>query len=736
MDSNEVYAQMKSNIKNAYLNPKEISDDVIYCLDCKKGYKKDSHPYQTHQTVLRKKYYFYDEHFFDNVTKILKENKEVVKYKKEQNIKSIETVVDSLIEDLKKIKHEKINELQESFKNIEKNIDSVNEYFNNVKMNFEKYFVLTSPFYRISKENGDIENTIFLINYEMINLCDEQNKKLFNEITKINNEINFYELRIKDQISKKEEEIKAILSLQTEDKFDDYYWNVNIRIKKYENHIKKFRGMLEDVYEKQGSFKKVEEVVDVFDAKNKKGIDFIFSQEFFTSPQTAATLSSPSKTRCASSNKRNYSTNLTREGEISKSGFVSPTRFIQKKKGNPMRKLFQSPHSTNSSNYIRTLDRVKSQTELTLGETVNNIYTYSEAKNPKPKEKKIKEVVLSDPVLQRFFAYSILDLYNKTFTTAPERKLFDTDTALQDYNLRYNKLREYIKPVPKTNKISVYDPKLKKITYVTVPLTVKDHSYTQFPDGARSMYINGILVITGGVDQCSNQLTTVLSYDLAKGILKREISMAYPRAYHSIEYVDNYECLIVVSGRDKNHTCELFDLVTRKWHTLPPIAYPRVNANVVYNCITSDIYVLFGQIENNRNTDVVELLELKDVTSGWIKVDYYKNAQFDMTVNYCKVVQFSKDKLLIYGGNETRVEKKLYAMYLLDRNEIIRINNEEELEEIKRGEVKKNYGVPPLRNLKKGTNSKTNCRTTRNSSSKIKNCGSSVKSLNTDRQKQ
>ena len=35
-------------------------------------------------------------------------------------------------------------------------------------------------------------------------------------------------------------------------------------------------------------------------------------------------------------------------------------------------------------------------------------------------------------------------------------------------------------------------------------------------------------------------------------------------------------------------------------------------------------------LDNGRNTDVIEVLELKDIKGGWVKIDYVKTALFDL----------------------------------------------------------------------------------------------------------
>jgi hypothetical protein len=95
-----------------------------------------------------------------------------------------------------------------------------------------------------------------------------------------------------------------------------------------------------------------------------------------------------------------------------------------------------------------------------------------------------------------------------------------------------------------------------------------------------------------------------------------------------------------------------------------------------------------GKIEKKNNfSEVIEVLELKDIKSGWIKVDYYKSSDLNLTLNYITVAPFTKDKLLLYGGNIGRFEKKLFAIFDMIKNECIKVDNKI-MEDIKLEEKK------------------------------------------------
>ena len=260
-----------------------------------------------------------------------------------------------------------------------------------------------------------------------------------------------------------------------------------------------------------------------------------------------------------------------------------------------------------------------------------------------------------------------------------------SNSLLNNYTNRNNKLKEFAKPIIGTNDITVYNPSTNKLTRIRLNLSKEEHGYAFFPEGCRHILINTTLYITGGVDLLNQPINIVLSYDIETQILSRLSNLNTPHSYHSLDYLDNYDCIILIGG-EHNKTCELFDIYSEKWTRLPDLNYPRANVNIYYDGITSDLYVLFGMkgdiVDKTNNSDVIEVLELNDIKSGWIKVDYYKSAQLNFKVNYCAVLPFTRDKLLIYGGNNPRVHKKLFALFNLSKNEIIKVDKEV-MEEIK-----------------------------------------------------
>ena len=66
---------------------------------------------------------------------------------------------------------------------------------------------------------------------------------------------------------------------------DDIYWDVKFRIKTYNEHIEKLKQNIYDIMKHSGNMSDLKELVNILDSKNKKGIQYIFNQDYFTKNQ-------------------------------------------------------------------------------------------------------------------------------------------------------------------------------------------------------------------------------------------------------------------------------------------------------------------------------------------------------------------------------------------------------------------------------------------------------------------
>lgn len=78
---------------------------------------------------------------------------------------------------MNEIKGKKINEINELFNQTKKNINDLQNNLNNISNEVKDYYSRNSHFFNLSAtnhNNNDNENNIFLINYELLHLCDKK----------------------------------------------------------------------------------------------------------------------------------------------------------------------------------------------------------------------------------------------------------------------------------------------------------------------------------------------------------------------------------------------------------------------------------------------------------------------------------------------------------------------------------------------------------------------------------
>ena len=801
----DAVSHFKENIIHFYKNCSEpIKDYSYYCFTCKHSVCNECGLYEhkEHLLIQRDNCLNYDNSFFNDISKVIEDGLNLDS-KKSQIKKDISKSISQLKEQLDIIEKDKLKEIDSIFKEIKANYESLKENYLKTKECIENYYKKNKKFFNIKIKktkqaesenqnilkknaedkninssnknlnkptfinyfnindndtgpNRDYENTVFLMNFELMNLCDNKNLQISEISNNINSKIANMSQLIENNTNEFIESLKKnYLSFDSEiiQKFDDFYWDIKVRCEKYNEHVVQFQNLIYDIYRRNGCLDKLKDLLSLFDSKNNKGKDVLFNQQFFIKMNDLSSLNTDVVKNMA---KKLYISN----GKIrttSKGRFVSKTKLTsisEKKEEN--KKPLSKPLSP---------DRKENETESKKPMT-NNLMKNNLGTNQIPKR---ENIILNQRLIQRFYAYSVLDFYSKYFKIHFDPQAADYDeenniylnkdnfdnnnnpldkvknlgkniqrgkssgknkinnkngdiknvksgdmassgksiiekngkpshrgnirtvSLLSNYSERYTELKEKVKPIIKTNYIQLFDPATTKITKIKVPLTKEEHGYTTFPDGCRHLLIDSDLYITGGTDNCGYPINIVLLYNLEIGELTRLTNLNDNHSYHSVEYLENFDSIILIGGENSS-SCEIMDLDSKKWTKLPSLNYPRANANIYYNNITSDLFVLFGMEgemnSKTRNTDVIEVLELSDIMGGWMMVDYYKSVGLDLKGNYCITLPFTRDKLLVYGGSSARsLEKRLFALFDMIKNECIKVDSDT-MDLIKREENK------------------------------------------------
>ena len=745
-----------------------IKDNSYYCFTCKHSICDEcgSFAHKEHLLIQRKNCLNYDKTFFNDVSKMIEENTNIDKRKiqiKEEISKSIA----QLKEQLDVIEKEKLKEIDKFFEEIKENYIILKNNLLSTKECIENYYNINKKFFNINLDNEqtnlnkveltdnlkkkksglttinntidrynylksneigdnrDIDNTIFIMNFELMNLCDNKNLQILDLSNQINNKKKNISKIIKETTNYILEEFKTkYLNFKENSKipkFDDYYWDVKIRCEKFNENIARFKETISDIHKRIGTFDKLKDLMSFFDSKNKKGKDVLFNQQYFIKMNDLPNLNSNmaklmskklnkslGKIRSTSKNKINGQYSNTASTFKTKDNLNSRDKILRNDK-NGIDKYSQYGYKTLNSDSKIDTKTMNVNTNLATFNTLNNEKTTPILKK--------EDVTLNQRVLQRFFAYFVLDFYSKYFklikptenenmyNQEEEENIYIKSNQLKNggdkkkqnlknskftkknsksvslianYTERYMNLKERVKPIIGTNYIQFYDPITTKISRMQILLEKDKHGYNVFPDGCRHILIENKLYITGGADNCGYPINIVLMFSIENGQLQKIGNLNDNHSYHTIEYLDNFDSLIVIGGENSN-SCEIMDLDSKKWTKLPSLNYPRANANIYYNNVTSDLFVLFGMEgkmdKNIKNTDVIEVLELNDIISGWMKVDYYKTVGLDLKISYCLTLPFTRDKLLIYGGSTARsIERRIFALFDMIKNEVIKVD--------------------------------------------------------------
>ena len=704
-----------------------ISESSYYCFTCKHSVCEECNLFhhKDHLLIQRDNCINYDVTFFNEISKVI-EDSFLIEKKREIIKKSIIVSIDNLVEHLNDLKIKKIKETDLIFNKLKDNLTELKKNYSEAKLSIEDYYNRNKIFFNISTlppnakrekeekinctidlnnkmllednkiiQNRDLENTVFLMNFELMNLCDNKNLQVLDMINETKYKISLYIRNIQQKMNYITKELDNFFDLNSFlIKYDDYYLDVKLRTKKYNEFIDKFKSILKEIIKKNGNLDKLKDFVELFDSKNKKGKDILFNQEYFTNYNNLN----------ASQNKidSNQKNRGNSKGKVKKykNSANSPKALIEKKNNQfsqlNVRCLTYNigikntrdnyKHKGNNVNNYKTIkfnakNKIYAHDSFIRDNKLTNSFhkTYSQIK---VNNDNCEDIILNQRIIQRFFAYSIYDLFSKCFKKNEIE--FNSGKSsvsfLANYTERYNRLKEIAKPIIGTNQIQYFDSSTNQITKIFLNLSKVDHGYSVFPFGCRHIFIDNILYIIGGADNCGTPINIVLSYDLGNNILFKLSNLNDNHAYHSIDYLENFDSIILIGG-EKNSSCEIMDLDSKRWIRLPNLNYPRANANIYYNCLNCELYALFGMegemTEKNKNSDIIEVLKLNDIVSGWKKIDYYRSAGLNIKSNYCITLPFTRDNLLIYGCSSARaIEKKLFAFFNMDKNECINVDKE------------------------------------------------------------
>ena len=640
----DILLHLKANMmtNNISLNCQCNSDDKYYCIPCKITCCSlcSLKQHEQHIIINMKENYLNIKNInklFNNFSNNIKKSPLTHNTNefKEKIIKDIDNTVDEIIEKLNKFRRFQKGEIENIFKKFEINKNLLIENINAFSLLLNEYLNKNKKFFNLNESNeknnedknkylnNDINNTYFLLGYDILNLTNRDINKIYKLIDTLETDLQNYLDNRNENFEKIKTEMNKLINIEknvpekddkinNNDIFDlkkpighfmytmndlgqEHFINVKERINKYNKHIKNFKKIIYKIINKTGNLKEIEQNLKSLEFKKLKGSENLFSL-------------------------RDQDTN----------------NFYDKNKIYNNSSLYINKKSINSDD----------------------------------------DICLNNPLINKYFSHLIIDLYDNNFKIiSKELESSHADLQIKKKDFEDDEDESDIaKIIEGTNEIQIYEKKNKKMVKYYVKLTKNPFGYTKFPIGCRSILIGDKLYISGGKDEY-NEYPTVLIFDRKTQIVKRIMDLRIPRAYHTMVYSEVFNTIFIFGGEGEP-SVELFDPITNRWQLLPDLNIPR--ANLIFYCDSPRgiLYAMFGNegsILDNKYSDAIEFLDLKNIEDGWNILDYKNKSEIDLK-SLMNIYPLNCDLILLYGGVVFRGNNKSVCIFNLAKSEIIKID--------------------------------------------------------------
>ena len=617
----DIFQHMRIGLKNKDFNCycENDLDNLYYCIPCKVSCcaKCSLLEHSTHLLIQKEKYSLKPpqiEGAFSSVENMLERDDlfKNLQKKRMELINEMEMTCKRIEALANEWKEKKIKEINELFDELLENIQELNTKKVDAKKLLNTFGAKHKTFFGLRDKNKDPHNTIFLINYDLLSipyLWSEQMTRLGRDI-----ENNFLDYKTREESKNKDNvrRIKEILFLSDD---EDPITHEKIDEKllplvKLKVEIKDFNG---------DKLKDIDRRIN----KLNKGID----------------------------------------------GFKNSVLNSIRKHGNY--KELARENNIYEHRKVKGADNLFSQRKLdTLSKGDENYLI------PDHPIKNKNDVILNNQILNRNFTHVMTDLYDQYFRI-PTIELQSSHADLKFKGSENNGEEDptnICKVIEGTNQIMIYDKKLKKIIKKKLKLMKNPHGYTKFPLGCRSVLVGEKLYITGGRDEFM-EYPNCLIYDRKTENIKRIMDMRNPRSYHTMIFNEVFETMMVVGG-EHNYTVEIFDPLSNRWQELPELNIPRAIPLFYFDEGRGNMYVLFGvegDYQKPSHTDSIEILDLTEISQGWMKINYNNKARMDLKC-FLNLYPLNDFLMLIYGGLESRQSKRNACVYNLVKAEMTKID--------------------------------------------------------------
>ena len=659
---NNIYKICSCNTKNKY-----------YCIPCKLTCcslcsleKHESH------NIININEFLLDEKninkIFNNFSNNIKKS-ELIKNSndiRQKLNKYIDITIDEIINKLNIFRKKQKNDIDNIFNNFDINKNTMMENINNIHVKLNEYINKTKLFYNLNNDSNDDNskyinidnyNTYFLHGYDLINLTKQNIIKIYKYIETLEDDLRNYITNQAENFSQIKKELDKLLYISNE----------------------KEKNIILDNNDIYSLVKPISNFIFISDNLSKD--NFINIKE-----RLSKYLKHIKNFRKMIYKIINKTGNLK---EVEKN-----IKSLDLKKLKGVENLFS----------LRDQDKID----------INNSSYFSLNKKTINSE---DDICLNNPLINKYYSLLFIDLFEKYFK--PNIKDNQTSYAdlqiwKKDVNADEEDETDIAKIIEGTNEIHIYEKKNKKMVKFSLKLTKNPYGYTKFPIGCRNLLIGDKLYITGGRDEY-NEYPNVLIFDRKTQNLKRIIDLRIPRAYHTMIYSEIFNTILVIGG-EHEPSVEIFDPVTYRWQLLPDLNIPRANSLFYCDSPRGILYTMFGNegsILDNKYSDIIEFLDLKNIEDGWNILDYKNKSEIDLK-SLMSIYPLNSDLILLYGGVVFRGNNKSVCIFNLEKSEITKID--QKIMDTLRIEAKKSK---KLNIIISGLSSKNSSKLASNNSSKM-----------------
>ena len=659
---NNIYKICSCNTKNKY-----------YCIPCKLTCcslcsleKHESH------NIININEFLLDEKninkIFNNFSNNIKKS-ELIKNSndiRQKLNKYIDITIDEIINKLNIFRKKQKNDIDNIFNNFDINKNTMMENINNIHVKLNEYINKTKLFYNLNNDSNDDNNkyinidnynTYFLHGYDLINLTKQNIIKIYKYIETLEDDLRNYITNQAENFSQIKKELDKLLYISNE----------------------KEKNIILDNNDIFSLAKPISNFIFISDNLSKD--NFINIKE-----RLSKYLKHIKNFRKMIYKIINKTGNLK---EVEKN-----IKSLDLKKLKGVENLFS----------LRDQDKID----------INNSSYFSLNKKTINSE---DDICLNNPLINKYYSLLFIDLFEKYFKPNikdNQTSYVDLQIWKKDVNADEEDETDIAKIIEGTNEIHIYEKKNKKMVKFSLKLTKNPYGYTKFPIGCRNLLIGDKLYITGGRDEY-NEYPNVLIFDRKTQNLKRIIDLRIPRAYHTMIYSEIFNTILVIGG-EHEPSVEIFDPVTYRWQLLPDLNIPRANSLFYCDSPRGILYTMFGNegsILDNKYSDIIEFLDLKNIEDGWNILDYKNKSEIDLK-SLMSIYPLNSDLILLYGGVVFRGNNKSVCIFNLEKSEITKID--QKIMDTLRIEAKKSK---KLNIIISGLSSKNSSKLASNNSSKM-----------------